>query len=95
VEAALDSEAGIRAYKARPFDLVITDLFMPDRGGLDVAGRIRAFDSDARLILVTGMDLRERVDIFSLARQLGVLHTLTKPIAPEKLRTCIREALAS
>ena len=89
-----NSEDGIRAYKAEPFDVVVTDLFMPEKGGLDVIGKLREFDPDARLIAVSGIDLREKLDIFRLAEQLGAVSTLQKPVKPDVLIERVRAALA-
>lgn len=87
------SEAGIAAYKQEGFDLVVADLYMPEKGGLDVIGKVMEADPDARLIAISGIDLREKLDIFQLARQLGALHTLPKPIQPGPFLAAVSEAL--
>ncbi len=94
VVEASNSDEGIQAYKADPFDVVVTDLFMPEKGGLDVIGKIRDFDQEARLIAVSGIDLREKLDIFRLAEQLGAISTLPKPVNPALLIEHVRAALA-
>ncbi len=95
VTEATNSAEGIQAYKAEPFDLVVTDLFMPEKGGLDVIGKLREFDSEAQVIAVSGIDLREKLDIFRLAEQLGAISTLQKPVKPDALIACVRAALGS
>lgn len=87
------SEAGISTYKQGDFDLVIADLYMPERGGLDVIGKLVGADPDARVIAISGIDHREKLDIFHLAKQLGALHTLEKPIQPESFRVAVKDAL--
>lgn len=94
VVEATNSDEGIQTYKAEPIDVVVTDLFMPEKGGLDVIGKVREFDPDARLIVVSGIDLREKFDIFRLAEQLGAMSTLQKPVKPEVLIESVRAALA-
>tara|TARA_Y100000588_G_scaffold380156_2_gene463582 strand:- start:2270 stop:2641 length:372 start_codon:yes stop_codon:yes gene_type:complete len=94
VVEATNSDEGIQTYKAEPIDVVVTDLFMPEKGGLDVIGKVREFDPDARLIVVSGIDLREKFDIFRLAEQLGAMSTLQKPVKPEVLIESVWAALA-
>ena len=94
VVEATNSDEGIQTYKAEPSDVVVTDLFMPEKGGLDVIGKVREFDPDARLIVVSGIDLREKFDIFRLAEQLGAMCTLQKPVKPEVLIESVWAALA-
>lgn len=94
VVEATNSDEGIQTYKAEPIDVVVTDLFMPEKGGLDVIGKVREFDPDARLIVVSGIDLREKFDIFRLAEQLGAMCTLQKPVKPEVLIESVWAALA-
>ena len=94
VVEATNSDEGIQTYKAEPIDVVVTDLYMPEKGGLDVIGKVREFDPDARLIVVSGIDLREKFDIFRLAEQLGAMCTLQKPVKPEVLIESVWAALA-
>jgi CheY-like chemotaxis protein len=92
VEAAT-SEDGIVLYKETGFDLVVSDLYMPEKGGLDVIGKLVGADPDARVIAVSGIDLREKLDIFKLAKQLGALQTLSKPIEPGVFLEAVSSAL--
>jgi CheY-like chemotaxis protein len=87
------SEEGIATYKQGSFDLVISDLYMPEKGGLDVIGKLVGADPDARVIAISGIDLREKLDIFLLAKQLGALHTLEKPIQPVPFLSAVTDAL--
>ena len=95
VDEASTSEEGILAYKQGDFDLVIADLFMPEKGGLDVIGKLVGADPDARVIAISGIDLREKLDIFKLAKQLGALETLQKPIQPKPFLAAVAEALCT
>lgn len=87
------SDDGIAAYKLHSPDLVITDLFMPEKGGLDVIGKLVGADPDARVIAISGIELREKLDIFQLAKQLGALNTLAKPLEPKLLLNAVADAL--
>ncbi len=93
VSESSTSEDGIAVYKQHGADLVIADLFMPEKGGLDVIGKLVGNDSDARVIAVSGIELREKLDIFQLAKQLGALYTLQKPLEPESFLNAVKDAL--
>ena len=88
------SEAGILTYKQEYFDLVIADLYMPEKGGLDAIGKLVEADPDARVIAISGIELREKLDIFQLAKQLGALSTLGKPIQPGLFLSAVADALS-
>ena len=92
VEAA-DSEEGVRLFREHPADLVITDLFMPQRGGLEVIGELALDYPGVRIIAVTGVSIADRSGILSLARQCGALRTFEKPVHPEALCRAIAEIL--
>ena len=50
VSTAIDGREGIERYRAQPFDLVITDVFMPKKDGLQVIREIIDEFPDARFI---------------------------------------------
>src|SRR5438552_16066157 len=54
VEEQPDGEAALQALSKSNYDVVLTDLSMPRLDGLELLRRIRAFDSELPVILVTG-----------------------------------------
>ena len=54
VSTAIDGREGIERYRAQPFDLVITDVFMPKKDGLQVIREIIDEFPDARFIAMSG-----------------------------------------
>ena len=93
VEAA-DSEEGVRLFRESPADLVITDLFMPQRGGLEVIGELTLDYPGVRIIAVTGVSLEDKSDLFDLVTQCGALRTFEKPVDPEALQEAVDEILS-
>jgi len=54
VELAPDGEAGLRSQRARPADVVITDLFMPNQDGLETIARLREEYPRVRVVAMSG-----------------------------------------
>ncbi|HTA40856.1 MAG TPA: response regulator [Bryobacteraceae bacterium] len=54
VETALSGEEAWEIFQKNPFDIVVTDLRMSGIDGVELIRRIRAVDSPARIILLSG-----------------------------------------
>ena len=76
------AEALARAVELRP-DLVLLDLYLPDRSGLDVLADLRAAVPDVDVLMVTAARDAETV---RAAVRGGVVHYLIKPFGFEDLR---------
>jgi DNA-binding response OmpR family regulator len=71
---------------AAPFEVVVTDLGMPQINGIQVANEIRALSRTVRIILLTGWGERARED-----REFPetVDHLLAKPVRIHELRAAL------
>jgi CheY-like chemotaxis protein len=72
-------------------DLVISDIRMPGKNGLDVLAGLRCANGSTPFILITGFS---DLQIHAEARRLGAAAVLAKPFALEQLRTVMQHALA-
>jgi CheY-like chemotaxis protein len=72
-------------------DLVISDIRMPGKNGLDVLAGLRCANGATPFILITGFS---DLQIHAEARRLGAAAVLAKPFALEQLRTVMQHALA-
>lgn len=72
------------------FDLVITDLCLPDATGIDVITHVKSETPETELILMTG---HGSVDITIEAIKRGAYYYLDKPFAPDRLHTLVHRAL--
>ena len=79
-----------QSYREHPFDLVLTDLLMP-QSGLSVIRVLRSQFPGVRVIAMSGGGT-QRLDY---ARGLGANFTLAKPFSTEELLAAIDETLAS
>jgi DNA-binding response OmpR family regulator len=81
-----DSVAGaLRCVAEEPFDLVISDVGLPDGSGLDLMRRLRE-EYGLRGICLSGFGMEEDV---SRSIDAGFLHHLTKPIDLRRLEAVI------
>ncbi|HNJ08789.1 MAG TPA: response regulator transcription factor [Plasticicumulans sp.] len=83
VSAEADTgEAGYRAYVDAPCDVVILDLALPGRGGLETLRRLRARDAGARVLVFT---MHDEPAFAEQALAAGALGYVTKSSSPEVL----------
>src|SRR5438874_7610305 len=91
VEAAATGEEGLVRLGEHPFDLVLLDLALPDRNGIELLPEIRAFDLQIAIIMITAYGT---VEDAVRAIQAGAANFLQKPWDNEKLLADVRTAVA-
>jgi DNA-binding NarL/FixJ family response regulator len=88
--SGLGIERLVAQHKA---DLVITDMLMPDRDGVETVMALRRRYPELRLIAMSGGGSRGNLDL-GVARQLGVSATIAKPFEPAELVELVSGILA-
>lgn len=88
-EAANGNEAFLR-YFERPCDLVITDIIMPEKEGIETMVDIKNKDPEARFIIISGSRWLGAEVEFDIAKSLGA-QTLRKPFEREALLEAINQ----
>jgi two-component system KDP operon response regulator KdpE len=89
VRAATDGEAALELFRDWSPELVITDLSMPDMGGLELCRRLRAVSSVPVIVLSVKGEERAKVE----ALDAGADDYVTKPFGMEELLARVRAAL--
>jgi two-component system response regulator FlrC len=91
VTAAGSSDEAVTQLQAQPFDLLITDLQMPGRSGLELLAEARAIWPRMGALVLTA---HSSLDIALTALQLGAHGFVPKPVhSPEALRQLVGKAL--
>jgi len=85
VTEAPNGRIGARLYRERPSDLVIMDLIMPEQEGLETITALRRDFPDVKIIAISGGGRGTAADYLSVARKLGAMLALEKPITPGAL----------
>ena len=80
VTTASDGRKGLRLLKGRSVDLIITDIFMPEKDGLATIEELRRTQSDAKIIAISGGSRIREADVLGWAGELGAAHTFRKPL---------------
>jgi DNA-binding response OmpR family regulator len=80
-------------HQQHRFDLVITDLVMPDKEGLEVIMDLRRSDRNVRIIAMSGAVEGRSEDYLKLARKLGAHFTLAKPFGNQEFLEAVGLAL--
>ncbi len=92
VDIAGNGFAALSKISQTPFDLVLTDFHMPGPTGLDILPKIKRFQPDAAVIVLTGSG-NEEIRRRSLER--GASAYVPKPIHFHELKALIDEVLSS
>jgi len=96
VVEARDGAEALQAVEADAFDVVMIDLIMPKKHGLDAVIEIRALRPETRFVVMTGALPALLTKDRSMHELLGErVYKLTKPMTPADLLRVVREALAA
>src|SRR6059058_534210 len=90
VEVAATGAEGLERIGARPPDVILLDLGLPDQSGLEVYQHIRRLDARIPVIFVT---VAKTADAAIEAMKQGAYDYLFKPLDPHQLRRVVGEAL--
>lgn len=90
VEVGSGKEAATKLATAK-FDLLITDIIMPDENGLEIIMKLRRNNRSLPVVAMTGNAKSEL--LLGLAEDLGAWRMLTKPFTYEKLMETVNTAL--
>ncbi len=88
---AISGSNTLDMLRAKQWDLLLLDIFMPDRSGLDILARVRALHPNIRVLVLSGYP--ERQYAISVLRS-GANGFLSKESAPEELSKAVKTVLA-
>jgi CheY-like chemotaxis protein len=91
VEGAANGTQGLALQRARPADVIITDIFMPEMDGIETIDDLRREFPEAKIIAMSGRDPLRSFDVFTVARQVGAAKTFNKPFKFEDLIAAVHE----
>jgi DNA-binding response OmpR family regulator len=92
IEAANGSE-GIGLHLRQPADLIITDIIMPEKEGIETIKDLRRAQPDLKIIAVSGGGRAGAESYLEIARHFGAEHVFEKPFNPKELLAAIESSL--
>jgi DNA-binding response OmpR family regulator len=93
VSEAPDGRRVCDMHQQQRFDLVITDLVMPDIEGLALIMELRCIDQDVRIIAMSGARQGRAKEYLRIAQKLGAQLTLVKPFGDQEFLKAVCLAL--
>jgi CheY-like chemotaxis protein len=91
VAEAASGREGVQRLREESFDLVVTDILMPDMDGLELTRVIRQDFPKVKIVVVSSA--RQDMDYCNVARFLGAHATLAKPVPAQLLLDTIARQL--
>lgn len=93
VSEACNGEEGQRAIESDDFDLIITDMFMPEKDGFDIMTFARARNADLPIIVISGGGAALTADWALTGAEAFASATIQKPFKSETLIDAVNEQL--
>lgn len=93
VEDAVDGQAVLDLHRAKPYDLLLLDLYMPGTDGLEAIIRLTQEFPNVRIVAISGGGYRAKTDVLHMALNVGARQTVAKPFTVEELGSAVRELL--
>jgi DNA-binding response OmpR family regulator len=94
VDLADNGEVGMKMVRLNGYDLVISDVVMPEKDGLAVIAELKSQHPLVKIIAITGgLDSLDIDDIMDTSELLGADRVLSKPLDFIKLQTAVNEVL--
>jgi len=92
IESAANGRAGLELAARTQFELVITDVLMPEMDGAEAVRGLRALPQPPKILVMTGGAVLG-ADLMALAGDYGVDASIAKPFRPKELFAVIDRVL--
>ena len=93
VVGAPNGKIGLELQRQAPADLIITDIFMPEKGGPEFIMDLNDEFPQSKIIAISGGGNIKDVDYLQLAQNLGAIKTFQKPFVLKEFKAAVEEIL--
>jgi CheY-like chemotaxis protein len=93
VTEARDGSEGLRLYRDHSADLIITDLIMPEKEGLETIEEFRRNHPAVKIIAISGGSRHGPFDYLKMAKALGARQVLAKPFTRQEMLDAVIQVL--
>jgi CheY-like chemotaxis protein len=95
VVTATNADAGLAAYRTEQPELVVTDLIMPDKDGIEMIRELLTFAPSAKILAISGGGQTKYTEALRAAVALGARASLKKPFQPNILLETVQRVLTA
>jgi two-component system, chemotaxis family, chemotaxis protein CheY len=93
VDEVADGDAGLRACRLKAYDLVMCDIWMPKREGLETIRELHKEWPSLKIVAMSGgADTANGMDAFAIAEGLGAWQSIAKPFSLDQLLALVEQA---
>ena len=93
----MEAENGQHAcdtYEDADIDLIVTDLVMPEKNGIEMMIQLKKSHPSVKLIAISGgSGFSGQIDLLSVAKLLGAKHVIKKPFSVDQIRDAVNDTL--
>jgi DNA-binding NtrC family response regulator len=93
IVTAAGGEEGIKIHRENPAELIITDLIMPEKEGLETIMELRRDFKDVKIIAMSGGGKIDSETHLQIIKTMGNIETLAKPFDRKELLKTIQKLL--
>ncbi|GMR07723.1 MAG: response regulator [Gammaproteobacteria bacterium] len=96
IDEASTGKGLMETFDIHNIDLIVTDLVMPDKSGIDVIMEIKKAHPDIHIVAISGGGgITGRFDYLPIAKLIGAQFILRKPFQMKELRDIVNEQVAA
>jgi len=92
-ELAINGVEGIEMFKKSMHDLVVTDIIMPEKEGLETIREMKRIKSDLKIIAMSGGGRVSADSYLKIARIFGASKLIAKPFSMKEMLLAVQELL--
>jgi len=92
VYLACNGKEGVESYRRITTDIVLTDMYMPEKDGLETIREIKKEFPQAKIIAMSG-GYKGGEDLLHSARNLGAIDSIRKPFNPDDIIRVVNSTL--
>ncbi len=93
-EGAEDGNLALKLLETKTFDLIVTDIIMPEKEGLETIVAIRKTNKTVPIIAVSGGGKLGPEQYLDMAKHFGADYAFQKPFYREPFLAAVRECLS-
>jgi PAS domain S-box-containing protein len=93
IETASNGEEGVQAFRKNPSDLIITDLVMPEKEGIEVILELKKDFPKVKIIAISGGGKNPAEVYLKMAGMLGAAKTFSKPFDVREILLAVQELM--